>query len=147
MTEKIILKPIGFARNNERKHFGGWASVVSDIVINPEYADALKGLEDYSHIIVIYWMHEVKTCDIRHVPQGRVGEVPEVGIFACRCPQRPNPIGISTVKLLGVKNNIVIVRGLDVVNDTPVLDVKPYTPQYDSAADTKVPDWVNKLDY
>lgn len=143
----VTLKQIGSARNQEKKHFGGWRNVVTDILINNEYEDALKGLEDYSHLIVIFWMNEVKTCDIRHVPQGRVGEVPEVGIFACRCPQRPNPIGISTVQLLSIKRNIVTVKGLDVINNTPILDIKPYTPQYDAASGVKVPDWVNKLEY
>lgn len=144
---EIKLKPIGFAKNQEKKHFGEWIRIITDLVIDKKYQEALKGLEDYSHLIVIYWMHEVKTCDIRHVPQGKVGEVPEVGIFACRCPQRPNPIGISTVKILGSKDNIVTVQGLDVVRNTPILDIKPYTPQYDTATDPKVPDWVNKLDY
>ena len=144
---EIKLKPIGFARNQEKDHFGGWDTTVTNLVIDKEYEDALKGLEDYSHLIVLYWMHDIKTCDIRHVPQGKVGEVPEVGIFACRCPQRPNPIGVSTVEILGIKDNIVTVKGLDVIKDTPILDIKPYTPQYDSVSDAKVPDWVNKLDY
>jgi tRNA-Thr(GGU) m(6)t(6)A37 methyltransferase TsaA len=144
----ITLKPIGFARNNEKKHFGGWADVDTELIINAEYRDALLGLGDYSHLIVIYWMHEVKTCDIRHIPQGKAGEVPEVGIFACRCAQRPNPIGTSTVKLMDIANGVVTVRGLDVVNGTPILDIKPYTPQYDAPqGDVAVPDWVNKLDY
>jgi len=143
----ITMRPIGFAKNSERKHFGGWADIVTDVVINDEYKDALFGLEEYSHLIVVYWMHDVKTCDIRHVPQGKVGEVPEVGIFACRCPARPNPIGISTVKLVGVKDGVVTVKGLDVIADTPILDIKPYTPQYDAAPDATVPEWVGKLDY
>lgn len=143
----ITLKPIGFARNAEKKHFGGWDKVVTELVINPEYKDSLAGLEDYSHLIVLYFMHEVKTCDIRHVPQGKVGVVPEVGIFACRCTGRPNPIGVSTVKIVGIKDNIVTVQGLDVINDTPLLDIKPYTPQYDAAPDAKVPAWVGKLEY
>ena len=144
---EIKLKPIGFAENQEKKHFGGWDAIVTDLVIDKEYQDALKGLEDYSHLIIIYWMHDIKTCDIRHVPQGKVGEVPEVGIFACRCPQRPNPIGVSTVEILGIRDNVVTVKGLDVIKDTPILDIKPYTPQYDSVSDAKVPDWINKLDY
>lgn len=144
---EIKLKPIGFAKNQEKQHFGSWDKVATDLVIDERYQKALKGLEDYSHLIVIYWMHEVKTCDIRHVPQGKVGEVPEVGIFACRCAQRPNPIGVSTVKIIGIKDNIVTVQGLDVVKDTPILDIKPYTPQYDAVTDAKVPDWINKLDY
>ncbi len=100
----------------EKKHFGAWRDVVSDLVIDEDYKDSLDGLGDYSHVIVIYWMHEVKTCDIRHVPQGKKGVVPEVGIFACRCPQRPSPIGISTAKIISIKENIVKVKGLDVVN-------------------------------
>lgn len=144
---QIKLKSIGLAKNQEKNHFGNWAGVVSEIVIDKEYQKSLKGLEDYSHLIVIYWMHDVKTCDIRHVPQSKVGEVPEVGIFACRCPQRPNPIGLTTVELLKIKNNIITVKGLDVIKDTPILDIKPYTPQYDAVKNAKVPDWVNKLDY
>lgn len=144
---EIKLKQIGFAKNSEKQHFGKWSEVVTDLVIDDQYKDALKGLEDYSHLIVLYWMHEVKTCDIRHVPQGKVGEVPEVGIFACRCAQRPNPIGVSIVRILGIKENILSVKGLDVIKDTPIIDLKPYTPQYDVVGDVKVPDWVNKLDY
>src|SRR3972149_964563 len=104
---EIKLKPIGFAKNQEKKHFGNWRDVITDLVVDKEYQDALQGLEEYSHLVVIYWMHDVKTCDIRHVPQGKVGEVPEVGIFACRCPQRPNPIGVSTVEIIGIENAVV----------------------------------------
>lgn len=144
---EIVLQSIGFAKNQERKHFGGWGKIVTDLVIDSKYQEALEGLGKYSHLIVIYWMHDVKTCDIRHVPQGKIGEVPEVGIFACRCPQRPNPIGISTVELVSIQNNVVTVKGLDVIDKTPIIDIKPYTPQYDAAPGAKVPSWVDKLDY
>lgn len=147
MSMEIKLQPIGFAENQEKKHFGNWRDIKTRLVINDEYGPALLGLGDYSHLVVVYWMHEVKTCDLRHVPQDKVGEVPEVGIFACRCPQRPNPIGISTAKIVGIKDNAVTVLGLDVIGGTPILDIKPYTLQYDSAPDAKVPDWVNKLEY
>src|SRR3989338_1952860 len=144
---EIILRSIGVAKNQEKKHFGGWAYVATDLVLNKEYQDALKGLEDYSHLIVIYWMHDVKTCDIRHVPQGKVGEVPEVGIFACRCPQRPNPIGVSTVEIIGIENAVVRVARLEVKENPPPLDNTPYPPKNDAQTNAKVPDWVNKLDY
>ncbi len=144
---QITLKTIGIAKNREHQHFGGWSEVVTDLVLNEEYKEALEGLEDYSHLIVIYWMHEVTTCDIRHVPQGRVDDVPEVGIFACRCPQRPNPIGITTTQILSIKDDVVTVKGLDVIKNTPIFDIKPYTPQYDTAQDAKVPEWVNQLNY
>lgn len=145
--QKITLKPIGVAQNREKKHFGNWKNVKTALIINEEYKEALFGLEGYSHLVVIFWMHEMKACELRHVPQGKVGEVPKVGIFACRCPQRPNPIGISTVKIVSIKGNTVTVRGLDVIDSTPILDIKPYTPQYDTASGVKVPDWVNKLEY
>ena len=144
---EIKLQPIGSARNQEKKHFGDWDNVTSELVINKKYKDALTGLADYSHLVVIYWMHDVKTCDIKHVPQGKIDEVPEVGIFACRCAQRPNPIGVSTVELVEINDNKVTVKGLDVISDTPILDIKPYTPQYDAVVEAKVPDWVNKLEY
>lgn len=149
-TNKIMeikLKPIGFAKNKEKRHLGGWDKVATDLVINKKYAGALLGLKDYSHLIVIYWMHKVKEYVIRHVPQGKVEEVPEVGIFACRCPKRPNPIGITTAKIVSIKNNIVKVKGLDVIEGTPILDIKPYTPHYDAVKKAKVPQWVNKLDF
>ncbi len=144
---EIKLTSIGIAKNKEREHFGKWKDVITDLIIHDRYKDALSGLSEYSHLIVIYWMHDVKTCDIRHVPQGKVGEVPEVGIFACRCPQRPNPIGVSTAEVLSIKNAVITVRSLDVIDGTPILDIKPYTPQYDAIANAKVPDWVNKLEY
>ena len=144
---KINLKPIGMAKNKQRDHFGGWDKVVTDLIIDKEFQEALTGLKDYSHIVVIYWLSKVKTCELRHVPQGKIGQVPEVGIFACRCAQRPNPIGNSTVKLVKIKGNTLTVKGLDVINNTPILDIKPYTPQYDLVKNAKVPAWVNQLDY
>jgi tRNA-Thr(GGU) m(6)t(6)A37 methyltransferase TsaA len=116
-------------------------------VLDEKYKEGLIELKDYSHVIVIYWMHEVTNCDMRAVPQGKAGQVPEVGIFACRCPQRPNPIGVTTIRILSVRGSVVTVKGLDVVSNTPILDLKPYTPQYDIAQEATVPEWVNKLDY
>lgn len=144
---EINLKTIGLAKNSEKKHTGGWAGVSTDVIINKEYQDALDGLADYSHCLAIYWLHQESKCVLKHVPQGKEGIVPEVGIFACRCPHRPNPIGVSTVKILKIKGNVLTVQGLDVIDGTPILDIKPYTPQYDAAPDAKVPAWVNKLDY
>ncbi len=120
---------------------------MTDIVLEPEYELGLDGLRDYSHAIVVYFMHEAGTCELHHVPQGKVGQVPEVGIFACRCAQRPNPIGISVGKIIGIQENTITLKGLDVVGGTPILDIKPYTPQYDHASDVVTPDWVSKLEY
>ena len=141
----IKIKPLGLARNKVTKPtLPGWKDVVTEIVIDKNYANGLDGIEDYSHVIIVYWMDQEKECHLKHHPQGKEN-IPYVGIFACRCPQRPNRIAISTVPLLSRKQNILKVRGLDVLNGTPILDIKPYTPQYDKVEEAKVPKWVSKL--
>lgn len=141
----IKIKPLGFAKNKINKPMlPGWEKVVTDIVIDKKYSKGLDEIEDYSHVIVVYWMDKEKECHLKHHPQGR-SDVPYIGIFACRCPQRPNRIAISTVELLSRKGNIIKVKGLDILDGTPVLDIKPYTPQYDLVKKARVPKWVNKL--
>ncbi len=143
----ITINPLGVAKNEINQPIAsGWDKVVTEIVIDKDYAKGLDGIEDYSHVIVIYWFSKEEKCHIKHHPQGNTN-VPFVGIFACRCPQRPNPIAISTVELIDKKANVIKVRGLDVLNDTPILDIKPYTPQYDVVKQYKVPEWIFKLKY
>ena len=143
--KEITMKPIGYVKSRVKKHrFGGFSKEISEIIVNKKFTDALDGIEDYSHIIIIYWMDKVKDYVLRHKPQG-IG--PLVGIFSCRCPRRPNPIAITTVKLLERKGNRIIVKGLDVLNNTPVIDIKPYWPQYDKVSKEKIPAWVNKLEF
>ena len=147
MDEKgnIVLVPIGRARNAMKKPtLTGWKELVTDIVLEKKYAKGLDGVEDYSHMIVIYWMGAEKECHLKHHPQGR-DDVPYGGIFACRCPQRPNRLAMSTVKLLSCKGNRIKVKGLDILDGTPVLDIKPYTPNYDLVDGAIVPEWVNRL--
>ncbi|TSC77135.1 MAG: hypothetical protein G01um101431_318 [Parcubacteria group bacterium Gr01-1014_31] len=141
----ITMRPLGYAKNSvDKPTLPGWKDVVTDIVINEEYAKGLDGIEEYSHIMVVYWLDKEKHCHLRHHPQGRA-DVPFGGIFACRCPQRPNPIALSTVELVGRVGNILKVKGLDILNDTPVVDIKPYWPQYDKVENPRVPSWVDKL--
>ncbi|MFQ5406366.1 MAG: tRNA (N6-threonylcarbamoyladenosine(37)-N6)-methyltransferase TrmO [Candidatus Micrarchaeia archaeon] len=145
----MVLKRVGVVENKVKEHrFGGWKSVVSRIVLDDAFKAGLDGLKDYSHVVVVFWMSNVKTCKIKHFPQGKKDQgVPEVGIFACRCPARPNPIAITTVKLLEVGENFVSVEGLDAVDGSPVLDIKPFTPEYDVVENFRVPQWVSKLDF
>ncbi|MAG15515.1 tRNA (N6-threonylcarbamoyladenosine(37)-N6)-methyltransferase TrmO [Candidatus Woesearchaeota archaeon] len=144
--EEIKLTPIGSVRNNIKEaRFGNFADEISEIIIDEKFAEALKGLDDYSHVIIVYWMDKVNKHVITHRPQGNP-EVPIVGIFACRCPERPNPVAITTVQLLGIEGNKVKVKGLDILDGTPVIDIKPYWPQYDKV-DGSIPDWVNKLEF
>ena len=141
----IKIKPLGKAKNNVTKPIlPGWKDTVTKIVIDKKYAKGLDGIEDYSHIIIVYWMNKEKECHLKHHPQGRK-DIPYVGIFSCRCPQRPNRIAISTVELVKRLENIITVKGLDIVSGTPILDIKPYTSQYDKVKNAKVPDWVSKL--
>jgi len=141
----IAITPLGYAKNSIKKPMlPGWKEVATEIVIKEEYARGLDGIEEYSHIIVVYWMDKEEKCHLRHRPQGRT-DVPFGGIFACRCPQRPNPIAMSTVALMGRINNVLKVKGLDILDKTPIIDIKPYWPQYDKVDTAKVPSWVNNL--
>lgn len=141
----IKIKPLGKAKNKvSRPMLPGWKEVETEIVIDKKYAKGLDGIKDYSHVIVVYWLDQETECHLKHHPQGRK-DLPYGGIFACRCPQRPNRIAISTVKLLSRKNNSIKVTGLDILNGTPILDIKPYTPNYDLISKAAVPAWVNRL--
>lgn len=146
-VRQITLAPVGFVKNNVKKpRFGNFADEVSEITVDEKFRGALNGIGYYSHVIIVYWMDKVKDYAITHRPQGNPN-VPVVGIFACRCPARPNPIGITTVKLIGHEGNKIKVKGLDVLDGTPVLDIKPYWPQYDKVTGEKVPEWVNRLNF
>jgi len=143
----MTLKAIGIVRNEVKQKLElgfNWQEIVSEIVVDSSLTEALDNLDEFSHIIVLYWMHQVATttqlpCRIH--PRGN-SELPLVGRFATRSPNRPNPIGKATVKLLERQGNILKVKGLDAVDGTPVIDIKPYIPEYDSAADAEVPPWV-----
>ncbi len=142
---RIFLTPIGKAKNTAKKPaLTGWKGLITEITVVKRYARGLDGIENYSHVIIVYWMGQEKECHLKHHPQGRK-DVPYGGIFACRCPQRPNRIAISTVPLLFRKKNIINVNGLDILDGTPILDIKPYTPAYDRVRKAKVPAWVNRL--
>lgn len=148
MPEKpplMELRAIGVVSNDIKQPIKrGWEEVVSEIIINSELAEALDGLDDFSHIIVLYWMHQLperQPLPLKVRPMGN-RELPLTGRFATRAPSRPNPIGQATVELLERRGNVLRVRGLDAINGTPVIDLKPYIPGYDSAADAKAPRWM-----
>lgn len=141
----IQLKPIGKAKNTvEKPALTGWKNLITEIVVDKRYTKGLDGIEAYSHVMIVYWMGQEKECHLKHHPQGKK-EVPYLGIFACRCPQRPNRIAISTIQLLSRKKNSIKVKGLDILDGTPILDIKPYTPDYDWVSKARVPAWVKRL--
>jgi tRNA-Thr(GGU) m(6)t(6)A37 methyltransferase TsaA len=125
----------------------GWGDVVSEIVLDESLTDGLDGIEDFSHVLVLYWMHraaEAEPVRMRRRPQGRE-DMPEIGIFAQRARHRPNPIGVTAVTLLRRDKNRLVVQGLDAIDGTPVVDVKPYVPNYDTVVTPRVPEWVARL--
>lgn len=125
----------------------GWGRVVSEIVLDETLADGLDGIEEFSHVLILFWMHrapEAEPVRMRRRPQGRE-DMPELGIFAQRARHRPNPIGVAAVKLLRREKNRLFVQGLDAINGTPVVDVKPYVPAYDVVETPRVPEWINRL--
>jgi len=142
----MTLKAIGVVKNGvgQAPRAGyNWQDEVSEIVIDSSLTEALDGLDGFSHIIVIWWMHQVTAAGdlpAKIHPRGSK-ELPLVGRFATRSPHRPNPLGKATVRLLQRRGNILRVKGLDAIDGTPVIDIKPYIPGYDSAADAKAPEW------
>ncbi len=120
---------------------------MSRIALADHLAPGLRGLEQFSHVIVVFFMHEARfdaRSDLVRRPQGRA-DMPEVGIFAQRAKHRPNPIGVTAAELVGVEGNVLSVRGLDAIDGTPVLDIKPYVPQFDRVSRPAVPEWVAQL--
>ncbi|MCP8323786.1 MAG: tRNA (N6-threonylcarbamoyladenosine(37)-N6)-methyltransferase TrmO [Candidatus Methylarchaceae archaeon HK02M2] len=98
------------------------------IEIFPEYTEGLKDIEGFSHIILIYHLHLSKDFSLKVKPHM---DDNLRGVFATRSPSRPNPIGISIVRLNKVDRNILYIRNIDIVNGTPLLDIKPYVPEFD----------------
>ncbi len=150
MTSELpSMKPIGIVRNGIKQAPGAgyeWGKVVSDILIDGSLTEALDGLEEFSHIIVLYWMHQAAPGQApTRVHPRRKRELPLVGLFASRSPHRPNPLGKATVRLLQRQGNTLRVEGLDAIDGTPVVDIKPYIPDYDSVTNAKVPPWIINL--
>jgi tRNA-Thr(GGU) m(6)t(6)A37 methyltransferase TsaA len=142
----IALRPIGVVRNGVRRpRPGGWEQVESRIEVEPGLAEALRGLDGFSHLIVLTWLHlaAAEPRDLLAIHPGGEERLPLVGVFALRVAGRPNPIGCSVVPLLGLSGGTLRVRGLDAVDGTPVLDLKPYLPPYDSVPDALLPDWAS----
>ncbi len=145
---KIEFDSIGLVANNiEIKKDNNWGSDVSKIILDEQYEHGLTGLSDFSHLIVIYYLDKADFNMEKHLvrrPQGRE-DMPMVGIFSQRAKDRPNPIGITSVEIINIDKNIITVKGLDAVNNTPILDIKPYYPMYDCKNNAIIPEWVVRL--
>lgn len=143
----MTLKAIGIVQNEVKQAPGAgykWQKVVSKIVLDNSLTEALDNLDEFSHIIVLYWMHQsTEPAPVKVHPKRRA-ELSPVGVFASRSPDRPNPVGKATVRLLRRQGNVLTVQELDAIDGTPVIDIKPYIPGLDSVDSAKVPSWMTK---
>jgi tRNA-Thr(GGU) m(6)t(6)A37 methyltransferase TsaA len=137
--KKIQIKPIGFVKRTSSDENFRDKSLVSKIMLKKDLAKALDGVEEFSHVFIIYWMHKISNTKRRSVHSEGRAEMPPVGVFACRGPIRPNPIGLTLVELVKREENVLWVRGLDALDKTPVLDIKPYGRPSDIAVNFRVP--------
>jgi tRNA-Thr(GGU) m(6)t(6)A37 methyltransferase TsaA len=130
----IELHPIGYVRSPYRKQGdaprqGRLSDTISEIVIDPKYREGLFRLEKRKHLFVLCWFDKADRNRLRAIPpNSRV----EHGVFAIRSPDRPNPVSICLVDLLGIEDGVLRVRGLDAFDGTPVIDIKPYFMELDS---------------
>jgi tRNA-Thr(GGU) m(6)t(6)A37 methyltransferase TsaA len=144
----MTLEPIGLVVNGVAgARDAGWGEVVSEIRLRPELADGLFGLDEFSHAVVVFFLHKSgfdPASQLRRHPRERA-DLPKLGIFAQRARHRPNPIAITTVAIVRSEGASLFVRGLDAIDGTPVLDLKPHFPDFDSPRSPRVPEWVGRL--
>lgn len=128
-----------------RDYYSNAKRITAELIIDPELKGILDGIEGFSHIIVLYWPHLLpperrKICQVH--PMGRE-DLPLNGVFATCSPARPNPILMTVVRLLGRDDNVLRVTGLDAVDGSPIVDIKPYTGTFYEEEKTTRPDWID----
>ena len=137
---KIELKPIGiihspFKRKEDIPCQSYRSKEIGEVEVFKEFEDGLKDIEGFSHIIIVYYLHLSKSYSLNARP---FLDEELRGVFATRHPRRPNRIGISTVRLLERKENLLKIKGMDVVDGTPLLDIKPYVQKFDERKNVKI---------
>lgn len=150
MSETIVLKPIGRVHSPVTEPLDDvWGGVVSRIELDATQftPEALEGLSDYSHVVIVFALDRIQDSKIsygaRH-PRNRQ-DWPKVGIFAQRSKNRPNRIGITTCQLVSVGGLSLEVEGLDAIDGTPVLDIKPYAEGFGPRGTVREPAWSREL--
>lgn len=132
---EVRYEPIGVIRSSWEEPEGtpiqptGAEAAAGTVELRPEYVDGLKDLEGFSHIILLYHFHRSGDAPLQATPF--LDDIPR-GVFAMRGPSRPNPIGLSVVRLVRIEGNILHLRDIDIVDGTPLLDIKPYVPAFDA---------------
>ena len=136
MKAAFIIKPIGWIYKKE-------SGIL--IEIDPQYKDALLGMEGFSHLQVLYWFHENDDSENRSILQVRPRRNPKnplTGVFATHAPVRPNLIAVSTCKIESIDGTIIRIEDIDARDGSPVVDIKCYVPEKKAFADLKLPDWI-----
>jgi len=161
---ELVIKPVGIVKNNTKNEVLKYSKkdislnlnsainqgsdlINSQIIIKEEFLDCLDGIDDFSHLNILFWTHKVpeNARYLKKVHPAGLKKMPIKGIFATRSPVRPNPICKTTVKLIERKGNTLLVEGLDAIDNTPVIDIKPHLPFYDSPIDVEIADWMYEL--
>ena len=150
MNNEMILQSIGYVKKREQD-----SESVTWLEIKEEFLPGLLRLESFSHLIVIWWIsgRDTKEDRTRYQYHPRVKlddpnikvETPLCGVFATRSPGRPNPIGLTTVKILKIEGNKIFIDRHDAFNDTPIIVLKPYIPKSDCILNVKLPDFFSGL--
>lgn len=142
----ILYQPIGIIHSPFTEIAGmpiqptGAAGIRGTIEIFPDFAEGLTALDGFSHLILLYHFHQTKKVQLLVTPF--LDSQPH-GIFATRAPNRPNPIGLSVVKLVHIEDNIIDIENVDVLDGTPLLDIKPYVPEFDHYSSAQI-GWLNQ---
>jgi len=145
----ITVTPVGRVRNAATGTVDtGWGSVESRIELAPAWTGGLDGLGEFSHVIVVTHLHRVAAEEpalpAKRRPRNRP-DMPLLGVFSQRARVRPNHIGVTACEVVRVSEKELVVRGLDAIDGTPVLDIKPYVPLFDRVESPRVPAWVDEL--
>ena len=147
MSSEITMKPIGVI-SSPRKDVSDNVPIQGaldpesegEIRIYPEFSEGLRDLDGFSHLIVIYAFHRCRGSRLTVRPYM---DTEERGVFATRSPHRPNHIGLTVARIVSIGDNCIRISGIDVIDGTPVLDIKPYIPSFDSVADARA-GWAEK---
>ena len=142
----IILEPIAYVIS-QRKEISDdyWGEVLSEIHLVPALPDeAFDGIETFSHLQIIFHFSKSQTVVFADHPRGNP-EFPRLGIFAQRKKDRPNHLGLTTVQLIERKERMLLVKGLDALDGTPVLDIKPVFREFEPRGEIRQPEWVSEL--
>jgi len=132
-NRNVVFTPIGFVVNsfNERGDPKILRNSESTLILDEKYIGALDGLDRFKYLLIIFYFDRSEGYQERVHPMGDKS-IPERGVLATRSPCRPNPIGVTVAEILSVQGNTIRVTGLDALNGTPILDIKPYEEHFDS---------------